>query len=306
MNNNYILGGGLIALLAKTIYPSFNIIPMGKSVFYSYNPPLADNKIDASKEEVNEIIRNIKPSSIPILRKNSISFGGSLLFYPVSLALNMYLSKVYDNINQLACKLLRLEGFVHSAKCTDIYNMLQRNYMHDIISSSERYGKVVSIDNHVITTENGYNLDYNIIISTLPLHAAINYVNWNIDLFYRDVYYTYIRSPDIDLEGSEITYVADGEIPFYRVIHIKHDNYVLESFEPLTNQILAAFITNCEVINKTVINKALPIGIPPKLDYLEDQDIYQVGSLAQHDDFMCVASCINRLLKLRTIINENS
>jgi len=88
---NYILGGGLVALLAKEIFPDWQIFPVGKSRFYQYNPPLADNFV-VRDESIDEYMRN--HTIIPYLYKNAYSFGSQLLFN-TNIPLGPYLQKLY-------------------------------------------------------------------------------------------------------------------------------------------------------------------------------------------------------------------
>jgi len=273
---------------------------MGQSLFYSFNPPLADNYIIAHPE-IEPFIKDVAPHSMTYMVQNAISLSGSLVFFSSPLAIQTYLSKVYgEDMHPIAKDLMKLERFVYGVSAQDVYQRLQKRYMKELTENNEGYGGIASIDpiNRLIRLLDGGVLEYENIISTVPLDVLNKWCEYDLSFKSNDVYYRHIATKSLDFEESYIVHVADEEIPFYKVSRYSPVDFVFESFSWLNDAVLHAFVDDFQSVNHTSISNAFPLGPPPNLDYLEKDGIYCVGSLAQHDDLMCVSSCLNRLTKI--------
>jgi len=298
-SNNYIIGGGLIALVAKKLFPDWNVIPVGKSLFYSYYPPLADPYINAHAD-VDGLMKSLAPHTMTYMVKSAVSLAGDLVFFSSPLAIKEYLRKIYgDDMHPAALPLMKMERFVYGTSAQSIYKDLHDKYSNNLAMAHSQFGNVVNINTHerTIQTENK-KVEYDKIISTVPLHVMEKWCYTSIERPSKDIHYRHIATSSLDFENSEIVYVADQEIPFHKVVQHSPVDYVFESFYPLTDEVLSAFVGHFQQVNSTFIRGALPCGPPPKPTHLSFHHIHCVGSLAQHDDMMCVSSCFRRLIKL--------
>jgi hypothetical protein len=304
---NFILGSGITGLLAKSILgENWQLIPFGRSRFYSFNPPTADNFIVAH-DSIDPIIREFTaiPKTDRLFRASS--YGGQLLFADASFAKDAYISKLFgDNIHPAAKMLLRLELNVYKhVTATEIYSSLQTRYKLEIDKARQQYGTVskISYQDHTIQTSTG-TYEYNKIISTIPLDALLDFIGETHSLPAVDVWYYHIATPALNFEGAQQVFVADTAFDFFKVDRVSGDQYVFHCRCDLGNPMsyLGAFTNSrLDVINATNMQKAFPVGTPPKLNDLEKVGIYPVGQHGQWDYFMDVGASIRRLLKLRSI-----
>jgi hypothetical protein len=215
-----------------------------------------------------------------------------------------YIRKVFgDDEHPLARKLLKTTFTVYSVRAREFYNGLQKKHWDEIQGGSQKYGLIKSIDlkekriiceNDIITFDN--------MINTAPLDYFLKLCGQTMPLKSRSVCYYQIKADSVDLEGAEQALVSDLDIAFFKVQHLKDDYYLFWTFEPLENpytyfgQFLGYKIDLVEAFR---IENAIPIGEPPNLGGFECQNIFSVGSNAQWDDFMDIASCVKRLFGIR-------
>jgi len=301
--NNVILGGGVIGLLAAEMFPAAIIIPFGKSRYYYYDPCLEDNHI-IWNDLSYDIVSRLFPDSIPMRFKSGINYCGEFLWYPIPMAKRSIINKLYDKGDEHphAEKLFdNLEPLVHSISTKNLYNGLVRSHYERIEKDLKLYGqsvKSIDIHNKTIATSENKIVDYDNIISTIPVYALMKYMGDRSDLDAKNIFYTHVASMDIDMEGANLMWVSDSHIDFFKVIEIYQNNYVFQSFVPLNEEYIKLFGKDAKIINNTGIEGAFPMGPPPDLGELGDYGIYRVGTNAQWDYFMCVSSCMNRLVKL--------
>src|SRR5688500_18173898 len=75
---NVIFGSGIVGLMAgKLLGSSWTVIPFGRSRFYSFNPPLADNFI-IHDSEIDEPIRDLTGQRPVHIYRRCWSVGGLL------------------------------------------------------------------------------------------------------------------------------------------------------------------------------------------------------------------------------------
>lgn len=302
--NKFILGSGITGLLARAILgPEWKLIPFGRSRFYSFVPPLADNHLVFHKD-IDEIILELgfKPSTNLLMR--AISYGGQLIFSDESFVKSLYLTKLFgDSPHPAGNLLLRNELNVYNVSATDLYSKLQTNYKNEINENITKFGALSSINpiDHTLTTDKGI-FEYHKIISTIPLDSLFTYLSMPTDLPSKDVWYYEVLTPSLNFEGAKQVFVADVPFDFFKVDRLGNNQYVFHCHRDLGNPqaYLGAFLNNNLTINNfTHAEKAYPIGAPPSISALEADQIYPVGCHAQWDYFMDISSSIRRLIKLK-------
>lgn len=300
--NKFILGSGIVGLLARHILgPEWKIIPFKKSRFYSYSPALADDFI-VQTPEVNDTLASL--GLIPQNRRylRAFSYSGELIFSEQSFAKQLYVQKLYGSLAHPAANaLIKTDFLVSRTSVGDLYDKLTETYEKEISEATNVYGEVETISDHHIKT-NKTELDFSKLVSTIPLEALHSYRGQNIQLPGIDVWYYLVKTTVLNFEGANDVLVVDQPFDFFKVSHVAPKHYLFHCLMDLGNpkQYLGAFLNNnLEVTNHTAITKAIPVGVPPKLDVLEAADIFPVGSHAQWDTFMDVSSSIRRLHKLR-------
>ena len=305
---NFILGSGITGLLAKFILgDNWQLIPFGRSRFYSFVPPMADNHV-VCHDDVEDVIRKLgfNPTFERLLR--ATSYSGQLLFGDATFVKDIYLDKLFHQNPHPAAKLLfRHELNIYRyATATEVYGLLQRMYKSAIDQAIQQYGtmsKISTLD-RTITTQNG-SYTYSKIVSTIPLDALMEYVGTPMQLPSIDAWYYHVTTPSLNLEGARQVFVADAAFDFYKVDKLLNNQYVFHCKCDLGNPIayLGAFLNNrLSIENASQIKKAYPIGSPPNLNSIEQANIFPVGSHAQWDYFMDVSSSIRRLTRLMSSV----
>jgi hypothetical protein len=302
----FILGSGITGLLARAILgDSWQLIPFGRSRFYSHIPPLADDLITWSAD-IDEAIEQLGYSTVPVRCQRGYSYGGQLIFSDHSFAKTNYLTKLFGSDPHPGAEmLLRSDSMVYKDVITTrLYESLQNRFKLEINRGLQRYGnsiEAIDTKERIIITSAG-KLGYSQIVSTIPLGALQDYCG-NLGIYPgRDVWYYDVTTPSLNFEGAHQVFVADLPFDFFKVTNNGMNNYMFECLQDLGNptQYLAAFLNDqLEIKNATSMQKAIPIGPPPPIGAIEDNQIYPVGCHAQWDYFMNVSSSIKRLLRLR-------
>lgn len=295
---NLILGGGLIGLLARDILgPKWTIIPYGKSRFYSFSPPLADNFI-IHDDEISEYTK-LYVGSPPLFIKSMYSFGGQLTSNH-AICVDEYLNKVYGPSVPRHAKAMmskRFEFFAYG-DCADIYRTLQEKYQSELVANSEKYGVITKIqDDHTIITSTGVRLEYNKILSTIPIDVLVGYFGEKVALNSKDMWCYHLETDKLDLENSQIVYAVDPDIEFYKVNSLGNAQYVFYAGKRIEKPgaYFMMFIKDFHLIQETTIPQAVPCGNIPNID-VNSRGIYCIGSSAVWDDFLDVGSCIKRII----------
>lgn len=293
-----ILGGGIIALFARDILGSdWTLLPIGKSRYYSYSPPLADDYIVADDDIIDYVS---KWATMPLIYKNAFSYGGNIIFNN-NICLDLYLTKYYNgnvpsHTGSFYKNRLDIHGYGHAVS---IYSQLQDKYKSELVENNNKYGMVNTIDQGVIKTSTDINIAYDKIISTLPLDVLLDMCGVDHNLISRDVYYYHVRTEDLDFEGATSLYVVDNDIKFHKVRKINRFNYIFESCNYIDDpgQYFFNFMNKFDLIAETKVENVIPCGNIPDTSALNKIDICCVGSNAQWDDCMDLGSCIKRLIK---------
>jgi hypothetical protein len=302
--NKFILGSGINGLLARFILgDKWQIIPFGRSRFYSFSPPLADNHLVFHKD-IDDIIRRIgfNPTIDKMMR--AVSYNGQLIFSDESFAKNFYLAKLFgEDRHPAGSLLLRHELNIYRyATATEVYSSLQKLYKNEINEAIQKYGTInnINMTSHVFDTDKG-TFEYSALISTIPLDALLTYIGNQMPLPSKDVWYYQVTTPTLNFEGAKQVFVADAPYDFFKVDRLGNNQYTFHCHRDLGNPevYLGAFTNNkVSIDNSTHMIKAYPIGPPPSVSNLELNNIHPVGSHAQWDYFMDVSSSLRRLTKM--------
>ena len=299
---NFILGSGITGYLAKRIL-EWPFIPFKQSRYFHFEIPWSDNFIKYD-EKIDEFMSKLTPkNSAKIIYKQPFSYKGQLL-YEQDVAKEIYLEKVYgDNVPKVAQALMKTTFTVYPITAKMLHDSLFNRYKDAINENVAQYGELdkIDINNHQMMFKNGKTVEYDKLVSTIPLDALCNYCGVDMKLKARTVVYYNITTEAIDLEGASQSLVSDLDFKFFKVQMIGKNNYVFWTFDILDNpyQYFGPFIGyRMDVIEAKRILDVIPIGNPPDMSMFESNGIYCVGSNAQWDDFIDVAASICRILRL--------
>lgn len=303
---NLILGSGITGLLAKKILgDNWTIIPFRQSRYFSFEIPWADNFIRCDPE-IDDFMRGLWSDDAPILLyKSPFSYQGQLINDEISSVTTMYLDKVYgDQVPAVAESLIKTCFAVYPITVKELHDALQRKYLGEIKENVSKYGMIKSIDvvERVVEFENNRKLSYDKIISTIPLNTLCGFCGLNLLLDSKPIIFYHIVSDAVDLEGARQAYVCDKEIDFYKVGMLREHNYIFWCSEIVVDayKFFGSILNyRLNIMESIRIAEAMPVGDAPDLNMLDKVGIHCVGSNAQWDDFMDVASCIKRLFKLK-------
>ncbi len=297
---NYILGSGLIGLLAREILgPDWTIIPFYRSRLFTFNPSLSDNFI-VRNDEIDEFVRKELKASAFFDYKIAYSINGLLYKEHDDYICKDWCSKVFG-LNYGLQLIPYHEHFmsfdVYDLRCNQLYAKLQEKYSNEI-KKNLGLGIARGIQDHKILMD-GKILDYDKIVSTIPLNALSALMGKKSDLAYRDTHFLHIQTQHIDFEGHNQALVVDKAFPFYKVTKLSENRYLFYFSEDLSNpgQFFMGLFKSFDILDGTCIKDYVPCGPMPNLTHLEESNILCVGSYAQHDWCMDVSSCILRLLR---------
>jgi hypothetical protein len=299
--SDFILGSGLIGCIAKRMYPEWEIIPFKKSRYYSFEIPLAENHIVYHKN-IEPFMSEVCPlDKIPIIIKSAVSYQGQLINDPPKELLHMYLKKVYDEYPDFYSELLKPVLTIYQTTSMKLYEILQNNVQQSINESIRNYGELIDINTKTKKIRTRHReVEYNRIISTIPLDALAKYCNVSIDLKSTSTCIYNIYSKTVDLEGNDFCLVVDNFIDFFKVVKVGEHNHIFWCKDTIQDpyKYFGGFLTyNIDILETFRISSMMNVGLPPNLKFFEDLDIFCVGSNAQWDDMMDCSSSINRLLK---------
>ena len=305
---NVILGSGIVGLLAKEILgDSWTVIPFTKSRFYTWNPALDDNFIIADSDIdpfINELM-NRRPNLYPYKRSWSI-MGDLKSEYDEALC-TVWLSKIFSgNYPQHALAYYKDRQIlsVYDIRANELYERLLNKHMPSIAEEYKK-GKVTKIGDHKIERGN-HIIEYDKIVSTIPLYALLEFMGKKANLEYKPINYIHLYSEHLDFEGANQTLVVDNNIDFFKVSNISKNKYLFYFHENVVNYgaYLMNYIKDFDILDGTVVGDAIPVGSMPNLDTLEKDDIFCVGSYAQWDWCADVGSNIKRLIKYSNRSNK--
>lgn len=294
----YILGSGLVGLLARDILgDEWSVIPQGVSRYYSYPVALADDFITTSKRsDYNYLLTPDKR-----ILKRAFSYGGDLIHAPLRWVADRYTIKVYDELIPQFLSLNWFEAPVSRTSCHELYSKMLEKYTDELVTASEKYGKLVSIEPGKIKTEN-LELEYDEVVSTIPLGALAQAAGIEHNMPYKDAWIYHVQTNELNFEGAEQVFVVDEESPFYKVNKVGPTDYLFFCLKevPEATRFFGMFTKdNLMVLNRVHIEEYIPIGPPPDIRGFErDYKIRCIGSHAQHDAMADIGTCILRIFRI--------
>ena len=293
---NYILGSGLLGLLArKLLGHSWEIIPYGRSRFYSYNPALNDNFI-VRDERLDDFISHLggKPS---YLYKLVYSHHGALHQSPE--LCDVWLDKIFGHDLPQHLPTLFKQKLTHSIyniKANILYEQLTNEYM-PYIKEAIKNGNPTQITKEDIIFNNKKE-PYNRIISTIPLPAFAKLCGYNITLPSKQVWYHHIETNSLDFEGANQVRVVDN-YSFFKCSQIAPTRFLFYSIEDIITPgpYFARFMPSFEIIDGTTIERCIPAGNLPDISFAADYRTTMIGASANWDWGLDISSALIRLLK---------
>jgi hypothetical protein len=296
---NIILGGGLIGLLAKEILgPDWFIVPHGRSRYYSSWPPIGDNFI-AYHNELASVFDQFC-AGVPRYLKKAVSYSGALVPEMPIWAKKDTITHVFgDKPHPLAGELLCKGHTVFECQAKTVCDTLIERF-HPTLVENTKHGRAIRIDGNRLITEHG-TFEFEKLISTVPLPRLYGLLGVTSALDAGDLYVYTVETHSLDLEGASQVYVADNEIPFFKVNVYSRSVYQFYTHEHLGNvqAVLGAFTNNkLSIRSAVVVRGALPLGAPPDLGALTNRGIECVGAEAQWDYFMDIGACARKLLRI--------
>jgi len=297
---NVIFGSGVIGLLAKHILgPEWKIEPFYKSRFFSFNPSLCDNFI-IRDDGLDDFIRDLTHKNCAVfVYKRAWSAAGQLVPQYDKLLCQSWLAKIFGaNVppQSESYYMNRLHLSVYDIRVNQLYQQLLDMYKTEILPNTK--GEVTKIGRNYYIKD-GVRHEFDHAISTIPLDALCKLMGGQVNLEAKTLHYLHVETSDLDFEGCNQLLVVDEYFPFYKAINVADNRYILYCHQDVDNPgaLLMSMMRRFEIIDGTSITNALPVGPIPKIDLLENNGIYCVGSCAQWDWCMDIGSCILRLLK---------
>lgn len=293
----FIFGSGLVALIARKMLGSeYRLIPFGKSRFYSFNPPTADNFI-ISNPSIDYCMNDMFGQQSKFKYNRSYSVNGDLVKSSNDI-INRFLIKTcdFDPPPHAVPYYAAQDSFeVYGLRCTDIYSKLVEEYKDEIASSLNNFQNVVGLNNDHIQFSNGKKVEYDEIVNTIPMDVLLSMMGLNHSLKANPVHIIHLISDSIDLEGYNQVFVVDPQIDFYKVVRIDSNRYLFYFLNDHVSHgiYLMGFIRGTfDILDGTRIDNYILKGGIPKWSHPK---IKNIGSYAQWDDCMDIGSCIYRL-----------
>lgn len=301
MTKKFILGSGIVGLLAREILgDEWEIVPYGRSRFYSFKPSLADNFI-VRDERIDDFITHIG-GKIASLYSIKYSLGGHILPYSTEVC-DLWLGKTFGMESPSRARPYmgaRQVFSIYDIRINVLYEQLQNKYKSEL----HKKHTVTKIGDHYIII-NGERVEFDKIVNTIPLNVLSSTlgINQYSNLTSRQVWYYHIKTDELDFEGSNQLLVAD-QYKFYKCSNIAKDRYLFECNEDLQlpGQYFMYFMNKFDLIDGTTMQNAIPCGERPNMEALDKLGVFNVGSYAEWDWCACVGSNILRLLKFKEYI----
>lgn len=313
--NNVIFGSGIVGLIAKKVLAgNWTVVPFGRSRFYSFNPPLADNFITSDKD-LDPLVKDLCGDTRTFTYERAYSKGGQLVSEHDPAVCTEWLNKIFSLQGgrlsgstgggelvpgqALAYMGKRLSFPVYGARVNQVYQQLQ-NEFGTMLKAEAAKGQVTEIGKNYYV-RGGQKHEFDRAVSTIPLDALLDLMSMdNSRLTYADEHFVLVKSSNIDLEGYNQALVVDAMIDFYRVTNIAPQLYMFCFLNdiPMPGNYLMPIIGAAEIYEGTRISKAIPTGPTPDLSWMDEYGIACIGSYAQHDPFADVGSNMLKLVRM--------
>lgn len=299
---NIIFGSGIVGLLAKLILgPNWKIVPFMRSRFFSFNPALADNFVirdDEIDPFIVDLTKEIRPQTF--IYRRAWSVAGELISYWDTNLCSDWLFKIFGTDVPPQAEIYyrdRMNLSVYDLRLNEVYKSLMSHFLPELKEEAEK-GLVTEIGDHYFI-RNGIRHDFDHAVSTIPLNALCDLMNLQINLPAKTVHYLHVRTDDLNFEGMNQLFVTDRIFDFYKVTNIAPERYLIYCHVDIPDPgvYFMHFIPKFDILDGTSVAGAIPMGAMPKLNNIEANGIYCVGSYAQWDWCADVGSNILRLIR---------
>lgn len=306
-SKKYILGSGLISLACRKILgPDWNIIPLGPSRFFTEQITWGDNYLNYDNI-VADLIKGWPFDMVPTFYKRPFSYGGQLIYN--STFIENFLNKSGIDVNPVSLQYFKTDFTAFNFSTSALWKYLVTQNLDNIKSFYSQHQNVKgieSIKNNTIQfkTVDGQNinLEYDQLISTIPYNPLAEMLGLPNRVENIPCYYYVISDNKIDIEKANQVLVCDNVIPFNKCTKIKRGSYLIEVYneyyEKPFDVFKAVFGDSFEILKSHFIADAIPKFYKIDEKYFSDNNIILIGSNAQCDPLMDVASCLKRVGKL--------
>lgn len=301
---NIILGSGVNAFAARHILGSdYKIISAGPSRFYKFNPVPGDNFI-----YVSDNLKPLESILAPLVGIKKADYrcawsvhGQITRGYDQTSAM-MWLSKLFGihvpgHIPYILQN--RMEFKVYENRVNNLYSALYEK--HKDTMADFNIDSIERINPHEIKLKDGRIIEYNKLISTIPLDDLLKLMGCsNPGLQSVGVSAIRIRTTELNFEGFNQLWTVDPEISFYKSQIVKEDEYIFyfnfKVEQPA--QYLSPYIADFDLLTGVWLDAVIPAGDLPYLAQLEEYDIIPLGMSAQWDYGMDFSSCLFRIMQI--------
>jgi len=299
---NYILGSGIIGLIAKHLLgDNWHVVPYYKSRFFTTNPPLDDNFL-MRHERLDEIVRKLLPSKLvtTLLYKRAWSLSGILQTNSDGLQIRPWIDKTFgqDQPDHAYAYFFKNDIFqiYDDIRVSEIYKSLLDRHMLTLKSNAS-LGAPTKISNGYIYFGNERK-PYDKIISTIPADILASLTGRASEFRANDVHFLHLHTTDLNFEGANQVMVVDNSIDFYKVVNIAPDRYLFYFLKDIPHPgiYMQTFLKNFEIIDGTMVKRALMLGNRQDSAIYNTESIYPIGGYAEWDHCLDVGSSILRLL----------
>lgn len=299
---NLILGSGILGLLAKMILGNgWQIVPFGRSRFYSFTPALDDNFI-IRDARLDDFVKQFGSPGVSIYKIN-YSVGGQLIKDTPQAIREAWASRAFGSyVPQHAALYLASRSLfgVYTLRANTLYGQLLETFGQDLLQESKR-GPVTAIEPHCVV-RGGHRLEFDKLVSTIPLPELYRLCGIRGQLPAKQLYYYHIATTDLDFEGANQVLVVDEGIDFFKVTNIAEGRYLFYVDRDIPSQMVgqyfSTFMNDFDILDGTTIKDALPCGSLPDLSGLTKYGIHCVGKHAEWDPCADLGSGVVRLLRL--------
>jgi len=308
MSYNYILGSGLVALLCrKVLGPDWKIIPLGPSRFYSQGVPAWGDDFIVYDDKLKDFFDDWGFDTLPLFFNRPLSAGGTLVYNDVFL--NDYLNRLEISDDPIARQYFKTDFTVFGFSCIQLWNKLIKELLPDIKSFYQKHKNsrgIETIRDHKISikTDHGYSyIEYDNLISTVPYHVLSDMAGIEDNNLYDDIYYYYIEDDSLDIEKANQVLVCDAQIPFHKCTKINNKRYLIEIigdyYENIYEVLFPVLGGTFEIKTANLIRKGFSTTSLMNDEWLSNNNVTTIGSLAQCDPLMDIGSCLKRTIKVQ-------
>ena len=301
---NIILGSGVNAFAAKHILgDSYKILSAGPSRFYKFNPVPGDNFI-----YTNENLKPLESVLSPLIGVKKADYrcawskGGSIIRGYNQFDAMMWLSKLFGIYTPGHIPYIlqnRMEFKVYENRVNNLYSALYEKHKDSM--SEFNLDSISKISPHNIHMKNGQIIEYDKLISTIPLDDLLKLMGC-VDHGLKSVGVSAIRirTSELNFEGFNQLWTVDPDISFYKSQIVKEDEYIFYFNFKVERpaQYISPYINDFDLLTGVWIEAAIPAGDLPYLNQLEDYGIIPLGMSAQWDFGMDFSSCLFRIMQI--------